>query len=56
VEFWVGMKVGIFASHVLLSQRLDHKEMQVIHSDQDVRVCEIFHIVPTLNIFVLLVS
>jgi hypothetical protein len=40
----------------LLSQKPYHKEMQVIHSDQDVQVCGIFHIVPILNIFVLLVS
>jgi hypothetical protein len=49
VEFWVGMKVGILASHILLSQKPDHKEMQVIY--QDMQVCGIFHIVPILNIF-----
>jgi hypothetical protein len=36
-SFWVGMKVGILASHMLLSQKPDHKEMQVIHLDQDVQ-------------------
>jgi hypothetical protein len=49
VEFWVGMKVGILASHILLSQRPDHKEMQVIHFDQDMRVCGIRFLI--LNIF-----
>jgi hypothetical protein len=51
VELWVGTKVGILASHILLSQKPDHKEMQVIHLDQDVEVCGIFHIVSILNIF-----
>jgi hypothetical protein len=29
------MKVGILASHILLSQRPNHKEMQVIHFGRD---------------------
>ena len=44
-------KWGILASHILLSQKLDLKEMQVIHFDQDVQVCEIFRKVLILNIF-----
>ena len=44
-------KWGILASHILLSQRPDLKEMQVIHFDQDVQVCGIFHEVLILNIF-----
>ena len=34
-------KWGILASHILLSQKPDLKEMQVIHFDQDVQVCGI---------------
>jgi len=49
VELWVGLKVGILASHILLSQRPNHKEMQVIHFDQDVQVCAISFLI--LNIF-----
>ena len=30
---------GILASHILLSQRPDPKEKQVINLDQDVQVC-----------------
>jgi hypothetical protein len=33
---------GIFASHYLLSQKLDPKERQVINLDQDVHVCGYF--------------
>ena len=33
---------GIPASHILLSQRLDPKEKQVINLDQDVQVCGYF--------------
>jgi hypothetical protein len=51
VEFWVGMKVGILASHILLSQKPNHKEMQVIHFDREVQVCGIFHIVPISKYF-----
>jgi hypothetical protein len=51
VEFWVGMKVGILASYILLSQKPDLKEMQVIHLDHDVQVCGIFHNSLILNIF-----
>jgi hypothetical protein len=51
VEFWVGMNVGILASHILLSQRPDLKEMQDIHFDQDVKVCGIFHDVSNSKYF-----
>ena len=33
---------GTPASHILLSQRPDPKEKQVINLDQDVQVCEYF--------------
>ena len=33
---------GIHASHILLSQRHDSKEKQVINLDQDVQVCGYF--------------
>ena len=33
---------GIPASHILLSQRPDPKEKQVINLDQDVQVCRYF--------------
>jgi hypothetical protein len=36
---------------MLLSQKLDHKEMQVIHLDQDVQVCGIFHNCPNSKYF-----
>ena len=35
-------KWGILASHILLSQIPNLKEMQVIHFDQDMQVCGIF--------------
>ena len=40
----VGMEdfEGIPASHILLSQRPDQKEKQVINLDQDVQVCGYF--------------
>jgi hypothetical protein len=44
---------GILASYILLSQKPDHKEMQVIHFDQDVPVCEFFHKVPNSKYFAL---
>ena len=47
-------KWGILASHILLSQRPDLKEMQVIHFDRDVQVCGIFHKVPISKIFLVL--
>jgi len=37
--------------HILLSQKPDLKEMQVIHFDQDVQVRGIFREVLILNIF-----
>ena len=33
---------GILASHILLSQRPDPKEKQVINIDQDMQVCGYF--------------
>jgi hypothetical protein len=33
------------------AQKPNHKEMQVIHLDQDMQVCGIFYIVPILYIF-----
>jgi hypothetical protein len=51
VEFWVGMKVGILASHMLLSQKPNHKEMQVIHFDRDMQVCGIFLNFPNSKYF-----
>ena len=33
---------GILASHILLSERPDPKEKQVINLDQDVQVCGYF--------------
>ena len=44
-------KWGILASHILLSQRPDLKEMQVICFDRDMQVCGIFHKVPNSKIF-----
>ena len=38
--------MGILASHILLTQRWDHKEMQDIHFDQDVQVYGIYYDVP----------
>ena len=46
VSFWwicrYGGYDGEFASHILLSQRPDPKEKQVINLDQDVQVCGYF--------------
>ena len=44
-------KWGILASHILLSERPDLKEMQDIHFDQDVQVCRIFIIFLILKYF-----
>ena len=42
VELEVWRIEGITASHILLSQRPDPKEKQVINLDQDVQVCGFF--------------
>jgi hypothetical protein len=43
VEFRVGKKVqGILVSHMMLSQRPDPKEKQVINLDQDMHRCGYF--------------
>ena len=46
VSFWWSCRYGgcegKLASHILLSQRLDPKEKQVINLDQDVQVCGYF--------------
>ena len=42
VELEVWRIEGITASHILLSQRPDPKEKQVINLDQDVQVCGYF--------------
>ena len=40
--WWIYWYDGELASHILLSQRLDPKEKQVINLDQDVQVCGYF--------------
>ena len=47
----VGMEdfEGIPASHILLSQRPDPKEKQVINLDQDVQVCGYYATIHHLN-------
>ena len=40
--WWICRYDGELASHILLSQRLDPKEKQVISLDQDVEVCGYF--------------
>ena len=46
VSFWWSCRYGRYegkpASHILLSQKLDSKEKQVINLDQDVQVCGYF--------------
>jgi len=55
VDLWVGIKEGILASYNIAKSKIDLKEMQVMHFDQDVQVCRIFIIFLILQ-YILLYS